>query len=152
MSTIIDHSHYSHFGLFGHSDPSTRTYALHEELHLNSSSISVERWRSEWEENFGNDSLQVQCLPTKDENTHTDLYSCIFYFRIPFSITFVSVIAPVCLHFLGMFLLQSIFFKYLNTAKKLQHSLWTLICPPLFLDWEVMHRESGLTVPIRERC
>ena len=160
MRTVINNSQHtnqnSHFVLFGYIDPKTRTFALREEFLTNSSSISAARWRSEWEENFGNNSSEVQCCETLGQKYHqqclpgTGFYGCTFYLRIPFSVTFVSVIAPVCLHFTGMLLLQSFFFNHLNTTVKLQHSLWTLICPPLFLDWELMYRENRFTVPIRE--
>ena len=148
MSNIIDHSQYanqnSHFALFGYIDPETRSFALREEFRTNSSSISATQWHYEWEENFGKNSSEVQCLQAMD------FYKCTFFLRVPFSVTFVSIITPLCIHFTGMFLLQSFFFNHLKTIVKIQYSLWTLICPPLFLDWELMYRENRLTVPIRE--
>ena len=135
----------AHFGLFGHIDPATRSYDLEVEFHVDRWSASAESWRAEFENVSGQDGLDVDC------HSHLDNFSCTFHLRIPFSVTFVGTVAPIALHFLGAFSAQCYLYKDCkDTPKRLQHALWTLICPPLFLDWEGVFRESGFAAPVGE--
>ena len=69
------------------------------------------------------------------------------------AILFSSTILPFCLHFVGSGFLQKwIFGDWLriDIQQRLLYALWSFICPPLFLDWELIHRSSGYTMPIRK--
>ena len=59
-----------------------------------------------------------------------------------------STLLPICLHFLGSIVLQGYFFPDAAISQRLLRALWSFICPPLFLDWEVMYRASRFRMPI----
>ena len=64
-----------------------------------------------------------------------------------------STVLPFWLHFLGSVSLQSFLFGdclKIEMPQKLLYALWSFICPPLFFDWELIHRGSGYTMPIRK--
>ena len=60
----------------------------------------------------------------------------------------VTTITVAVLNIIISFLLQKWLIK--GTKSNLKQALWSFLSPPLYLDWEYLHRKEGYEMPITE--
>ena len=58
-----------------------------------------------------------------------------------------STVVPILMHFLGSIILQTYFARNFPIGGKIRRrflqALWSFICPPLFLDWELIYKNCN---------